>query len=146
MMVAADLDYSLTRGGNYYDLEDWQDIISGIDIYISKPIYTYDQNGEFTSFNDDDNMECVFVGRLYNGEKDKDAPDTTLANVVTEDRMLAPFSSTTFMDKYMEYSYAQIYSMYFHLIDVYQMQHCTCRSIPMIREMRILKAMPTSIS
>lgn len=113
MMVAADLDYSLTRGGNYYDLEDWQDIISGIDIYISKPIYTYDQNGEFTSFNDDDNMECVFVGRLYNGEKDKDAPDTTLANVVTEDRMLAPFSSTTFMDKYMEYSYAQIYSMYF---------------------------------
>lgn len=113
MMVAADLDYSLTRHGNYNDLEDWQDIISGIDIYISKPIYTYDQNGEFTSFHDEDNLECKFIGRLYNGEKDSNTPDTTLANSVTEDRMLAPFSSTSFMDKYMEYSYSHIYSMYF---------------------------------
>ena len=113
MMVAADLDYCLTRHGNWYDLDDWQDIISGIDIFISKPIYTYDQNGEFTSFNDDDNMECKFVGRLYNGEKDRNAPDTTLANSITEDRMLAPFSSTDFMDKYMEYPYSHIYAMYF---------------------------------
>lgn len=113
MMVAADLDYSLIRHGNYYDLEDWQDIISGIDIFISKPIYTYDQSGEFTSFNDDDNMECKFVGRLYNGEKDKDAHDTTLASSITEDRMLSPISDTAFMSKYMEYSYAHIYALYF---------------------------------
>lgn len=113
MMVAADLDYSLTRHGNYYDLEDWQDIISGIDIFISKPIYTYDQSGEFTSFNDDDNMECKFIGRLYNGEKDKDKPDTTLASDITEDRMLSPISDTAFMSKYMEFSYAHIYALYF---------------------------------
>ena len=113
MMVAADLDYYLTDDGNWYDLKDWQDIISGIDIYISKPIYTYDQNGEITSFNDDDNMESKFIGRLYNGEKDRNIPDTTLATTITEDRMLAPFSSTDFMSKYMEYSYSQIYSMYF---------------------------------
>lgn len=113
MMVAADLDYSLIRHGNYYDLEDWQDIISGIDIFISKPIYTYDQSGEFTSFNDDDNMECKFVGRLYNGEKDKDAHDATLASSITEDRMLSPISDTAFMSKYMEYSYAHIYALYF---------------------------------
>lgn len=113
MMVAADLDYYLIDEGNWYDLKDWQDIISGIDIYISKPIYTYDQNGEITSFNDDDNMESKFIGRLYNGEKDRNIPDTTLATTITEDRMLAPFSSTDFMSKYMEYSYSQIYSMYF---------------------------------
>lgn len=113
MMVAADLDYSLTCHGNYYDLEDWQDIISGIDIFISKPIYTYDQSGEFTSFNDDDNMECKFIGRLYNGEKDKDKPDTTLASDITEDRMLSPISDTAFMSKYMEFSYAHIYALYF---------------------------------
>lgn len=113
MMVAADLDYCLTRYGNHYDLEDWQDIISGIDIFISKPIYTYDQNGEFTSFNDDDNFDCKFIGRLYNGEKDMDTPDTTLAYSVTEDRMLSPISDTDFMSKYMEYTYSQIYSLYF---------------------------------
>lgn len=113
MMVAADLDYCLTRGEKYYDLEDWEDIISAIDIYISKPIYTYDQNGEFTSFNDDDNMDCKFIGRLYNGEKDKNTPDTTTATSVTEDRMLGSFADTAFMSEYMEYSYAHIYSMYF---------------------------------
>lgn len=113
MMVAADLDYSLVRHGNYYDLEDWQDIISGIDIYISKPIYTYDQNGEFTSFNDEDNMECKFIGKLYNGEKDKDTPDTTLASDITEDRMLSPLSDTDFMSKYLEWTYTHIYALYF---------------------------------
>lgn len=113
MMVAADLDYCLERHGKYYDLDDWQDIISGIDIFISKPIYTYDQNGEFTSFNDDDNMECKFIGRLYNGEKDMDTPDTTLASSVTEDRMLSPISDTEFMSYYMEYTFAHIYSLYF---------------------------------
>ncbi len=113
MMVAADLDYYVTRHGNYYDLNDWQDIITAIDIYISKPIYTYDQSGEFTSFNDEDNFESKFIGRLYNGEKDKDDPDTTLATTVTEDRMLAPMTDTAFMTEYMEYSYSHIYAMYF---------------------------------
>lgn len=45
MMVAADLDYCVTRHGDFFDLENWQDIVSAIDIYISKPIYTYDQGG-----------------------------------------------------------------------------------------------------
>lgn len=113
MMVAADIDYCITSYGDYYDLEDWQDIIMGIDIYISKPIYTYDQNGEFSSFNDDDNFDCKFIGRLYNGEKDKNEHDTTFATDITEDRMLAPFASTDFMSKYMEYTYSHIYGMYF---------------------------------
>lgn len=113
MMVAADLDYCLTRHGKYYDLDDWQDIISGIDIFISKPIYTYDQSGEFTSFNDDDNLQCKFIGRLYNGEKDMDTPDTTLASSVTEDRMLSPIADTAFMSYYMEYTYEKIYCLYF---------------------------------
>lgn len=113
MMVAADIDYSITSHADCYHLGDWQDIIMGIDIYISKPIYTYDQNGEFTSFSDDDNLECRFIGRLYNGEKDKNMPDTTSATDITEDRMLAPFTGTDFMSLYMEYTYTHIYCMYF---------------------------------
>lgn len=113
MMVAADLDYCLARYADYFYLTDWQDIISGIDIFISKPIYTYDQSGEFSSFNDEDNMESVFIGKLYNGEKDKGTSDTKLASDITEDRMLSPLSSTDFMSKYMEWTYAHIYALYF---------------------------------
>lgn len=115
MMVAADLDYCLTKHGNYYELEDWKDIISAIDIFISKPIYTYDQNGEVTSFNDDDNFQCKFIGRLYNGEKDMGKPDMVNATTVTEDRMLAPLAltSTCLMTDYMEFSYDHIYALYF---------------------------------
>lgn len=113
MMVAADIDYYVARYGQYADLDDWQDIITAVDIYISKPIYTYDQSGEFTSFNDEDNFNSKFIGRLYNGEKDKDTPDTTLATDITEDRMLAPMTTTDFMSEYLEYTYNNIYAMYF---------------------------------
>ncbi len=113
MMVAADLDYQILNDGDYGELDTWQDIITAIDIFVSKPIYTYDQSGEFSSFNDDDNFQSKFIGRLYNGEKDADTPDTTLATTVTEDRMLSPMASTAFMSEYMEYSYERIYAMYF---------------------------------
>ncbi|MCM1140443.1 MAG: hypothetical protein NC453_17885 [Muribaculum sp.] len=113
MLVAADLDYCLQNTDDAYSLDKWSDIIDSIDIYISKPIYTYDQNGEFSSFNDEDNMESKFIGRLYNGPKNKDTPDTTFVSSITEDRMLAPIASTDFLKKYMEYTYAHIYALYF---------------------------------
>lgn len=113
MMVAADLDYAIPAQDEFGNLSDWEDIITGIDIFVSKPIYTYDQSGECSSFNDEDNFDCKFIGRLYNGEKDEDKPDTTVASEITEDRMLGPFADTAFMEKYMEYSYHDIYSMYF---------------------------------
>lgn len=118
MMVAADLEYRLNYSGNYYDLDDWKDIIVGIDIFVSKPIYTYDQSGEVTNFSDDDNFKTTFIGRLYNGEKDKNVSDTTFASSITEDRLLAPIAADrdggyAFLKDYCEWSYAQIYQMYF---------------------------------
>ena len=113
MMVAADIDYEIMSDSEFSKLSKWEDIITAIDIYISKPIYTYDQSDEFTSFADDDNWDCVFTGRLYNGEKDKGEPDTKLAEEITEDRMLAPMTSTDFMTEYSEYDYGEIYAMYF---------------------------------
>lgn len=113
MMVAADIDYCLQYTDDVYNLDKWTEIIDGIDIFISKPIYTYDQNGEFTSFNDHDNFESKFIGRLYNGPKDKDTPDTSFTSVITEDRILSPITDTAFLSKYLEYSYAHIYALYF---------------------------------
>lgn len=118
MLVAADIDYRLQTYADSTDLEDWSDIISAVDIFISKPIYTYDQSGEVTGFFDSDNLSSKFIGRLYNGDKDTDSEDTTFPTTVTEDRILAPVAADSdggydFLEKYMEWSYDKIYGMYF---------------------------------
>lgn len=41
--LKSDLEYCL-KGLQISDLKDWGDIVSSIDIFISAPIYTYDQN------------------------------------------------------------------------------------------------------
>lgn len=42
------LDYAVTSNTSL--LQNWKDIIKSVDIFISKPIYTYDQNGKCTRF------------------------------------------------------------------------------------------------
>lgn len=42
------LDYALTS--NVSSLSNWKDIIKSVDIFVSKPIYTYDQNGKCSRF------------------------------------------------------------------------------------------------
>ncbi|MGN1354360.1 MAG: hypothetical protein ACI4V2_05555, partial [Alloprevotella sp.] len=119
MMIAADIEYKLekrteTERETIADtFKSWKDIITAVDIYISKPVYTYDQEGEFTSFADTDNFESKFIGRLYNGPKDHDQPDHDAASELTEDRIVGNFTDTNFLDRYMEYTYEHIYSMYF---------------------------------
>ena len=95
MMVPASIDYRLTAYGDAVDLDKWKDIISGIDIFISKPIYTYDQDGDVKSFSDDNNFDCKFIGRigLYD---DSDRNPSDSAGIA----------------KYMEYSYGDIYSRF----------------------------------
>lgn len=44
------LDYAVVSKDTILNLLDWSDIVSSIDVFISKPIYTYDQNGECKSF------------------------------------------------------------------------------------------------
>ncbi|MDE5870153.1 MAG: hypothetical protein K2H18_07955, partial [Muribaculaceae bacterium] len=67
MLVAASIDYQL-RPISCPDaslLEQWSDIIKSVDIFISKPLYTFDQNGMVESLDDPDNMDSRFIGRLY---------------------------------------------------------------------------------
>ena len=40
------LDYAVQFAARLNALKDWKDIVQSIDIFISKPIYTYDQNGK----------------------------------------------------------------------------------------------------
>ena len=107
MLVAASLDYRVVRNSDSYDLDDWSDIIKSIDVFISKPIYTYDQSGKITSFADTDNYTSKFIGRLYADNKD------SVSSSKAEDKLLGAFSSKDFLNYYCEWSYAQIYVMYY---------------------------------
>lgn len=44
------LDYCALTQDEITDLQAWKDIVRSVDVFISKPIYTYDQSGECESF------------------------------------------------------------------------------------------------
>ena len=44
------LDYAVIKQSDLDLLKDWTDIVKSVDIFISKPIYTYNQNGECDKF------------------------------------------------------------------------------------------------
>nr|WP_314698857.1 hypothetical protein [uncultured Prevotella sp.] len=44
------LDYAVIKQNNLEQLKDWSDIVKSVDIFISKPIYNYDQSGECDKF------------------------------------------------------------------------------------------------
>lgn len=44
------LDYAVINESELNLLRNWSDIVKSVDIFVSKPIYTYDQNGECDKF------------------------------------------------------------------------------------------------
>lgn len=107
MMVASTLDYQILNTSDVYKLETWSDIVTGIEIFISKPIYTFDQNGMCTSWKDTDNFSTKFIGRLYASNK------TSTSNTIAEDKIIGSFTNTDFLDIYAEWEYSRIYAIYF---------------------------------
>ncbi len=60
------LDYAVVNQYQLNNLLNWKDIVSSVDVFISKPIYTYDQNGECTSFKRVDESDCYCVCKHIN--------------------------------------------------------------------------------
>ncbi len=113
MMMACSIDYKVLRNGDYNDLDKWKDVISSIDVFISKPIYTYDQDGKISYLADTDNLSSKFIGRLYH-DGYTIGSTATFASSVSEDKVLAPISGgNTFLDHYLEWDYKEIYKLYF---------------------------------
>ena len=44
------LDYACTSASDIDALKNWKDIVNSVDIFVSAPIYTYDQSGECSQF------------------------------------------------------------------------------------------------
>ena len=55
------LDYAVTKDTAITELENWNDIIKSVDIFVSAPIYTYNQNGECTRFLATDYSDCYSI-------------------------------------------------------------------------------------
>lgn len=113
MLVAAELEYRILKNAATAEMKLWSDIIQGIDIYISKPIYTYDQAGEIESFNDFDNFLSRFIGRIYRTRFDESGELINTVTDPTEDRLLGSFADLNFTYQNLEYTYAQLWQMFF---------------------------------
>lgn len=121
MLVSAGLDYRLVIDGEADGSilkRDWTDIVKSVDVFISKPIYTYDQGGVCKSFNDTDNFKSKFIGAIdFDG----------FTSSVTENKILLPITldgvqqttssasgkNSTIGTSYVEWSYVQLYTMFF---------------------------------
>lgn len=117
MLVASTLDYQLIADENYdylYLAKNWSDIVKSVDVFISKPIYTWDQNGQCSSFADTDNFKTKFIGTLK---------PAGYADNVSEDCILLPLNidgvdikrgkvHSVFTDDYREWEYAKLYALY----------------------------------
>ena len=64
------LDYAVVNQSFIDGLSDWKDIIRSVDIFISKPIYTYDQNGKCSGFKESSDIKTYCVGKHINQNVD----------------------------------------------------------------------------
>lgn len=60
------LDYAVIDSSALDKLDDWKDIVTSIDVFVSKPIYTYNQNGECTNFVKVDESDCFSICKHTN--------------------------------------------------------------------------------
>ncbi len=122
ILVAATLDYIALVEDEIQELERWKDIVKSVDVFVSAPIYTYDQSGEVTGAvyacttsmlsawptteildRNDVFAYNKFVGELQrSGSSSSDvANDHTVGDV------------TLMEDCYATYTFSEIYKMYF---------------------------------
>lgn len=119
MLMAASLDYKLIDAAEPDEmlevksvserLSEWKDIVKSVDVYISRPMYTYDQGGYISNMGDTDNLDSVFIGKLYASNGNKEGITTKRE----EDKLIGPYSSYDFLDYYAEWDLSRIYAMYF---------------------------------
>lgn len=109
MLVAASLDYSIIKNSDYNNLNTWTDIIKSVDVFISKPLYTFDQSGKVKSFENEDTFDSIFIGKLY-----KKGIHVNGQESVPDDYVIGPIDDVNVLDSsYLEWKYSHIYTMYF---------------------------------
>lgn len=64
--IVHQLDYACIVQSRIDMLKNWKDIVRSVDVFISKPIYTYDQSGSCTSFLRTSDRDSFSICKLTN--------------------------------------------------------------------------------
>lgn len=106
------LDYQVSSRSALKELENWKDIVKSVDIFISKPIYTYDQNGKCTGIENIDSSNANKVHCLLtNGAKGIEYTTERIGNNYA--RITEKHTDTRVdFSKYQYYQEHNIYHLY----------------------------------
>ena len=123
MLMASEITYQSIENYGYQgeQIDKWKDIVKSVDIFISKPMYTYNQDGVITNFQDSNNFSTKFIGKLYSQESIGGIPTSIYQSDSpnpVKDVVHAPVSAggTTLpylREIYSEWTYEQIFSLYY---------------------------------
>ena len=97
------LDYAVILPARIEQLKLWKDIVRSVDIFISKPIYTYDQNGQCTKFSQVSESDCYCVCKHTN-----QMADTTKYPIRYQKRSFSSMYAFTFDPTNFTYSDARL--------------------------------------
>lgn len=97
------LDYAVILPARIEQLKLWKDIVRSVDIFISKPIYTYDQNGQCTKFSQVSDNDCYCVCKHTN-----QMADTTKYPLRYQKRSFSSMYAFTFDPTNFTYSDARL--------------------------------------
>lgn len=110
MLVASDVDYLVLPNQSAIK-DDWSDIVKDVVIYASKPIYTYDQNGECKRFLESNGKlrSNYFIGKPHIASVSSIPGEDVLMSWNDSDKDKAKEQ----FGKYFEWSWYDLYCMFF---------------------------------
>lgn len=119
MCVTAALDYSLISNGQEMVFDEymalWSDIVKSVDVFISKPVYTYDSSGVCTDFEDNYRLKSKLIGALEFSKFSNNAGEDVieLPLKLNGTSMDTYSEGDDFKNKYVEWDYKTLYDLYF---------------------------------
>lgn len=106
------LDYQVLSQSALEELENWKDIVKSVDIFISKPIYTYDQNGKCTGIENIDSNNANKVHCLLTNGSSNGIEYTHKYYVGAREKSETKYDTRVDFSKYQYYQEHNIYHLY----------------------------------
>lgn len=116
--VVSQLDYQLVDSSVKEKLLQWSDIIKSVDVFVSAPVYTYNQNARIEHLVGMDKSDlgnedvdkiydgCYFVGSIADGDC-----GWSEGNKVTLSERLSTITNGSLLSKYQRYFIPSLYQM-----------------------------------
>ena len=115
MLVASDIDYLVLP--NQEELKNsWSDIVKSVAVFISSPIYSYDQAGECKRFIDTKSSDTRFIGKPFIKEASNEVGEDILHLLKKDDAMEDVNEALSKTQRYYEWDWYDLYYMFRPLI------------------------------